>query len=257
MSDDNRDQFVDELFACRKGGSPFDFAHASTSLSVPEQRRREGRERKPNRRTGLTNDQRDQFVDELLGASLKQYRGEEPGPGLEMRILGGLRTRQRAAGRRGLAWAVAACAGMLAAIVLTLHFVHTPLRQPTPSAALPFKESGAQRAPLQAAKPSPMPGSADSRFWSPRLVRAPKEKPRTPKPGVRATKRPEQFPTPLPLTEQEKLLLAYLNEATKPELVAGGNETSEVPVTELEIPAIKIASLEIKPLDDSQSEQEK
>jgi hypothetical protein len=61
----------------------------------------------------------------------------------------------------------------------------------------------------------------------------------------------------LPLTQQEKLLLAYLSKATKPDLVARTNQTVEAPVSDLEIPGIKIAALEIKPLDDSQSEQEK
>jgi hypothetical protein len=69
--------------------------------------------------------------------------------------------------------------------------------------------------------------------------------------------RPEQFPTPLPLTEQEKLLLVYLNKATKTDLVAETNQTDETPVSDMEIPRIKIAALEIKPLDDSQSEPER
>jgi hypothetical protein len=51
--------------------------------------------------------------------------------------------------------------------------------------------------------------------------------------------------------------LAYLDKATKPDLIAGTNETNEAPVSDLEIPRIKIAGLEIKPLDDSQPEQEK
>jgi len=199
----------------------------------------------------MRNDKRDPFLDELLEASLKQYRGEEPRSGLEIRILAGVRSRQRATRRRGLVWAVAACAGILAAVILALHFPPTRYRQPLPLA------SGAQRAPLQAAKPSAMPGSADSRFRSPRLVGGPKEKPRTPKPGVPASKRPEQFPTPFPLTEQEKLLLVYLNKATKTNLVAETNQTDETPVSDLEIPTINIAALEIKPLDDSQSQQEK
>jgi hypothetical protein len=63
----------------------------------------------------------------------------------------------------------------------------------------------------------------------------------------------------LPLTEQEKLLLAYLSKATKPDLVEGTseNKTDESPISDLEIPGIKIAALDIKPLDDSQSEQQK
>ena len=222
MPDDQRDQFVGELPGCGRGDS----------------------------RTAPTNDRQDQFVDELLEASLKQYRGEEPRPGLEMRILAGVRSRELATRLRGLGWAVAACAGISAAVVLALHFPPTRYRQPSPST------SGDQRAALQAAKPSPMPGSADSRFRSPRLVQG--QKPRTPKPGVRATRpaRPEQFPTPMPLTEQERLLLAYVARAAKPELVAGANEKNDAAVSDLEIPEIKIAALEIKPLLESESEHE-
>jgi len=196
----------------------------------------------------MRDDKRDHFVDELLEAALKQCRGEEPRAGLEMRILAGIRSRERAARRRWLVWAVAFGAGMLAAIVLVLHSTRTPIRHPIPSVP------SALRAPLQAANPQARSGSADSRLWSPRLVPGPKEKPRTPKRGVRATEsaRPEQFPTPLPLTEQEKLLLAYLGKTPKPDLVAGPNKTDEARVNELAIPEIRIADLEIKPLDDSQ-----
>ena len=214
----------------------------------------------------MHDDKRDQFVDELLEASLKQYRGEEPRSGLEMRILAGIRTRERAAPWRGLAWAVAVCAGVLVAVVLTLRFMHTPLRQPAPPASL---LQPAITPPAMASRQQPRgSGGAEPGFSSPRLVQGPKEKPRTPKPpygpkrsgggpGVRATKRPEQFPTPFPLTEQEKLLLALLNKATKPDLVAKRDETDEATVSGLEIPRIKIAALEIKPLEDSQSQQEK
>jgi hypothetical protein len=218
----------------------------------------------------MHDDKPDQFVDDLLEASLERYRGEEPRPGLEMRVLAGIRTRERPARRRWLGWAVAVCAGTVAIIVVVLHFTRAPVRQPTRRASLSSKESGAHRAPLQPANPREMvtqqqpslrprgSGSVDPRFWGPRLVQGP-EKPRTPKAGVRATKpkRPEQFPTPSPLTEQEKLLLVYVNIATKPDLVAGTDETDEAPVSDLEIPRIKIVALEIKPLEDSQSEQGK
>jgi hypothetical protein len=203
----------------------------------------------------MHDDKRDQFVDELLEASLKRYRGEEPRSGLETRILAGISTRARAARWRGLGWAVAVCAGALAAVVLTLRFVHAPTRQPAPRASL---LQPATTPPAMVSQQHPRgSGSAEPPFSGPRLVHAPKEKTRTPQPGVRATKRPEQFPTPFPLTEQEKLLLAYLAKATKPDLVAQTNDTGEPPASELEIPRIKIAALEIKPLDDSQSQQEK
>jgi hypothetical protein len=185
----------------------------------------------------------DQFVDELLEASLKQYRAEEPRAGLEMRVLAGVRSRQGAVRRRRLVWALAACAGTLAAIVLALHSARAPRREPVISSS----------APRQTAKTAASPGSADSRLWSPRLVQGPKEKPRTPKPGVRATKRPEQFPSPLPLTDQEKLLLTYFANTTKPDLLAETNKADGA----AEISNIKVAPLEIEPLDDSESGQGK
>lgn len=206
----------------------------------------------------MHDDEADPFVDELLEASLKQYRGEEPRSGLEMRILAGVRAQARAARLRWLGWAVAVCVGILAVIALTLHFAPTQLRQPTPSAELSPKESGARRAPLQAAKP-PAPAMVSAqRPLSLGAHRAPLQPPQQQVRRVATRRsRPEQFPTPLPLTEQEKLLLAYLAKTTKPDLVAGTNQTDEASFSDLEIPRIKIAGLEIKPLDDSQPEQEK
>ena len=190
----------------------------------------------------MHDEKRDQFLDELLEASLKQYRGEEPRPGLETRILAGIRTRQRAPGLRGLGWAVAVCAGILAIVALALHFAPARLRPPTPRAALPQPVT-TPPAPATVSQQRPLSGS------------------RGPVARVRriATRhsRPEQFPTPLPLTEQEKLLLAFLDKATKPDLAAATDQKDEAPVSNLEIPGIKIAALEIKPLDDSQSEQGK
>ena len=186
----------------------------------------------------------DQFVDELLEASLKRYPCEGARAGLEMRILAGIRSRERAARRRRLGWALAVCAGILAAVVLVFHSARAPSRPPVNTASVY----------PQTTKPSAGPDSADSRFGSPRLVRGPMEKPRTPKPGNHAARptRPEQFPTPMPLTEQEKLLLAYFNEASKSDLVVDATEANEAPVTDLKISPIEISPLEIEPLDNSQ-----
>jgi hypothetical protein len=197
----------------------------------------------------MHDDKPDPFVDDLLETSLKRYHGKEPRSGLEMRILAAIRSRERAARRRWLGWAAAACAGILAIIVLTLHFAPAPHRQLTPSAELSPKESGAQRAPLQAAKPS-TPAMASqqqlrlgSRGPAARVHRVATRQPR-----------PEQFPTPSPLTEQERLLLAYLNKATQPDSTSG---TDAKAINDLEVPEINVAALKIEPLEDSQSEQGK
>jgi hypothetical protein len=57
----------------------------------------------------------------------------------------------------------------------------------------------------------------------------------------------------MPLTEQEKLLLAYVANASKPDLLAETNHADVV----MDIPSIKVAPLEIQPLAVSQSEQGK
>jgi len=187
----------------------------------------------------MHDDEPDPFVNELLEASLKQYRGEEPRAGLEMRILAGVRTQERAARLRWLGWAVAVCTGVLAVIALTLHFARAPQRQPTASALLP------QAATTQ---PAPPMVSRQQPLLSPRRLAS----------GVRRVatlrSRPEQFPTPLPLTEQEKLLLAYFNKTAKPDSIPGTDENS---AGGLEIPRITVAALQIEPLDDSQSKQGK
>jgi hypothetical protein len=76
---------------------------------------------------------------------------------------------------------------------------------------------------------------------------------------VRATRPtlPEEFPTPLPLTEQEKLLLAYVRHAEQSGTSAGTAQPDDAPLTDLEIPAINITPLHIEPLDDAQSESGK
>ena len=193
----------------------------------------------------MHDDKPDQFVDDLLEASLKQYRAEEPRFGLEVRILAGVRTRRRAARRRWLVWAMALCAGMVAAIGLVLHSAHAPNRQPVTSASVP----------RPTAKRSANSGSADVRVLGPRFAQGPTKKPGIPKRGVRAIRpgRPEQFPTPTPLTEQEMLLLAYFAKITKPDLVTETYKADEG----AEISTIKVAPLEIEPLDNSESGQGK
>ena len=197
----------------------------------------------------MPDDKPDRFVDDLLEFSLERYRGEEPRPGLEMRILAGVRSRERATRRRTLGWVMAVCAGLLATIALTLHYAHVSRRQKTLSASLPHMESGAQGAPPETAGPP-----------AARVTRQPSAGAHSTLPQLQARRaathrtRPEQFPTRLPLTEQEKLLLAYFGKANSPDSAEGTNRKEEASATGLEISRIEIAPLEIKPLNESQTE---
>jgi hypothetical protein len=52
-------------------------------------------------------------------------------------------------------------------------------------------------------------------------------------------------------------LIAYVKKATRPDLGAEADKTNEPQLTDLKIPLIEIEPLEIEPLDDTQSRQEK
>jgi hypothetical protein len=174
--------------------------------------------------------QSDRFVDELLDASLKQFRGDEPCPGLEGRILATVRAREEAV-RRGIwtwVWALGAAAGALAVAIVVVSLAHRQ-RVPIPATTSPA-------APLAATKPAaPLIGPQEV-LPTPRLTQ------RAARVRV-AARRPDVFPTPVPLTEQEKLLLAFVQAVPKSQLPAVMEQTREI-----EIPDLNIAALDIKPL---------
>jgi hypothetical protein len=173
------------------------------------------------------------FVDDLLDAALKQYRSEEPRAGLEFRVLAGLRAQERAMRfnwTRAFAVAVAAAAVIAVWLAVPRH-QHTP----TPSAAL-------------SVAPKPAPAMVAARPISP-----PPHAPHRYRPERTAAHRPEQFPTPMPLTEQEKLLVLYVKQTPAYVLEAEARRPAEG----LDIPQLRIAKLEIVPLPDSEVGQEK
>ena len=170
--------------------------------------------------------------------------GRSRAPGLEGRVLAGVCARQQAAGRRR-AWAWAAVAAAVAAMI-TLLVVRPLHRQP---AQLPVTaqarateshgEKGTDRgyrlatpAVAKTAPPVKLP-----------LARRP---PHHAAPSTVDT-RPQEFPTPRPLSEQERLLVAYVQSlqgtpaASAP---AAGKDLEH----DLEIPPLTIAAIKIEPL---------
>ena len=177
----------------------------------------------------------DRFADELLDASLRKYRSEEPRAGLETRILAGARAAERAAQRRGTwVWVLGAAAAGLAVVAVVLSLPRSrPALVPSP-------------APLAATKPASPPLGPQAVSTVPKTVR----------PHVTlAARRPEQFPTPMPLSEQERLLLLYVKAADQSGLAAQANQSGKD--QSLEIPELSIAALDIKLLPGSINEQER
>jgi len=172
------------------------------------------------------------FVDELIDASMRGYAGAGPRPGLESRILAGVRAQQRVARRRA-AWAWALAMAGVAAMVAFLVF-HGPYRRPAPlrqTAKAPVQASVPMAANGAPAEPRPLP-LRRVRHAAPSAV----------------DKRPQQFPTPRPLSEQERLLLAYV------EAIKGSTAGSAVNATrdvepDLSISPLSITAIKIEPLD--------
>jgi hypothetical protein len=180
----------------------------------------------------------DRFVDDLLDASLRQYRSQEPRAGLEGRILAKVRAREHAAGRRGWVWALGAAAAAAVAVVAVALYV--PYRRPAPVAPVPQEMAGKPEPPRAVAAPPRAPSAAHAAVRQARRLTAER-------------RRPVQFPTPIPLTEQEKLLLLYVQNTPSSELEA---QVGQQPMGDLEIPKISIAALEIKPLPGAENGQE-
>jgi len=162
----------------------------------------------------MSDKREDQFVDELLDAALSRYAASEPRPGLEERLLAELRARPAPPPAWGwpaaAGWQAAAVAAVVVALVAGLfYFTRQPAPEPVPvarapaaPAVAPAPESGAPVAPIPEGPP------AAKRTAAARVER------------VATSPRREQFPSAAPLSEQERLLLRYAQQAPPEQLVA-------------------------------------
>jgi hypothetical protein len=139
-------------------------------------------------------------LDQWLYSALKQYGEAEPRAGLEGRVLANLRAANVRASAKRTWWPVwaAVAAGIAIAGVSFVAFGNKSAKKETvavqrPSLRLP-------KAPI-ATSPAPVLISSASRKPAHR-------------PSVRAVKAPEprldQFPAPRPLTQQEEMLISYV-----------------------------------------------
>ncbi|MGD0697777.1 MAG: hypothetical protein ABSB82_23425 [Terriglobia bacterium] len=186
-------------------------------------------------------EKQDQFVDELLDAGLARYGNVTPRPGLEGRILANVHAEQ--GGRAWFAWAGGLASGAVAAAVIlgVLELPHLRIPPPPP---VPFVQRGAATnvlAPVVSpAQPTHVPHGTLT--------------PAHPVAGVTArTLAPEphlaQFPSPQPLTDQERLLIEYVRHTPAEILSARATESTV-------IPELEIKELEITPLETEQAESQ-
>jgi hypothetical protein len=160
-------------------------------------------------------------LDRILDNALSNYSREEPRPGLDARVLNRIRAARE---RRRFSWlrwaaAIAAFACFLLAVTFwTTRYSVPKSRKPAPLVA-------------KAAPPSPIPAQAVQTTVGRRRLK-----------HLRLPKR-EQFPTPAPLTTEERALLAFVVRSPKQaeKLFSGAKSSTSEP---LEIKAIHIEPLQ-------------
>jgi len=179
-------------------------------------------------------------IDDMLDSLLANYSSVEPRPGLETRILANLTLENprdaegREAGRGwwGFRWL---CAGAAVAAVIIVGAVLMSGRRhvaPPPSNTVVQTVQPAVQQPIiqqpQVQQP-PVQSSVRGAAGLERVIH--RHKTLAPGPQQNATlawsQRPASFPTPFPLSEQERLMLAYLNNTPHEEVIAQIQRTDQ------------------------------
>ena len=137
-------------------------------------------------------------TDRLLDEALKQYSAVQPREGLESRILAHLRSQSaERASHSWRGWLTAAAAVGALAVIITMVFRPNAIPQPGvaqhPSASLPAPKLTATSQPGKAVQ------RPKRRLHAARDTQVAEAPPKL-----------EQFPSPQPLTEQERLLASYI-----------------------------------------------
>jgi hypothetical protein len=161
-------------------------------------------------------------LDDMLDSLLANYSSAEPRPGLETRILANLREAEKEEPQGWWnfkwIWAGVVAAAIIVAVVLIngRHRVELPTHmivktsQPAPQ---PEIHPHAPVAPQQMAKaPRHKPSALPTVRQDAALVRS---------------QRPANFPTPVPLSEQERMMFTYLENTPKEVVVAQIPSTDE------------------------------
>ncbi len=180
--------------------------------------------------------ERNQFVDELLDSALARYRSAGPRPGLEERVLARLRAGGQPRPWPGWAWRLAAGVAVLG-IVLAMGYlarrsINMSSTPPAPTAVAEARK-----------EPTPRPAVPQVIAKSHTSGRPASQIPRRATPRhASAEPRKDVFPSPAPLTDEEKLLLCYVRGTPAAVLIALSMHNEEME-------DIQIKPLEIPPLD--------
>ena len=178
-------------------------------------------------------------IDDMLDSLLANYSSVEPRPGLETRILANLTLAnprdaegREAGGWWGFKWLWAGAAVAAAIIVGAVLMSGRRHVAPPPSNTVVQTVQPAVQQPIiqqpQVQQP-PVQSSVRGAAGLERVIH--RHKTLAPGPQQNATlawsQRPASFPTPFPLSEQERLMLAYLNNTPHEEVIAQIQRTDQ------------------------------
>jgi hypothetical protein len=147
-------------------------------------------------------------LDRVLDAALAKYASVEPRPGLEQRVMANLSTAERDTQTLvRWVWGVAAA---LAIVLVVAGIAWRSGRTSRPDIARHPPGIVSKHAPQESlAKTSEaMPAVRNRRVR--RVIRRERNAPQTMKTLITSAPKSEQFPSPQPLSEQEKLLASYV-----------------------------------------------
>jgi hypothetical protein len=181
----------------------------------------------------MADQEKDKQMDEMLDSLLAAYSSAEPRPGLETRILANLRdakSREAKSAAWNFKWLWAGMAAAVVLIIIAVALIGGKHRIVTPTV-------------VQTQQPAPsqpeIQRSAPVRAGNVPRPRAPRA---TQVQNVNATlalnQRPQVFPTPAPLSEQEQLLLRYVAGTPREEVVAQSHPDEPPAITEDQTEAI-------------------
>jgi hypothetical protein len=163
----------------------------------------------------MADQEKDKRADEIMDSLLANYSSAEPRPGLETRILANLRDAEEnksPAGWWNFRWL---WAGMVTAAIFAAAVLISGRRRVEPPTHVIVKTSPS------IPQPEIQPRAPVTRNETARIHRRKPPAATQPQNATLAlNERPAVFPTPTPLSEQEKLLLSYLAGTPREEVIA-------------------------------------
>ncbi len=197
-------------------------------------------------------DERDRFTDDLLDAALARHLSADPPAGMENRIVARLRAEPVRSSRFSLgAWArrsypVAVAAAVIVAM-LVVYQTRSGRHGDAGHSTNPFGKANVKAGNIKPVLPDA--GSSGAISSTPAAiarVSRPSRQVKRRRADVQSVAeswaRPPQFPTPAPLSEEERLLLRYVRETPR-EVLRASIEREKSLANDLEIPPLEIRPL--------------